>query len=343
MKILKKFLSVFMALSIMLSMLIVDASAEKEKISPPSVKISRSGKYTKVTFTISDNLIETYLKKYEDDNSARIYLKLETALITCTAFLYNGSKINYSVESYGGECVPISEYTMDGGLSKYGFDIIFKFRTNTYYSTRLLMAESGEFTYYLSTSNGKKISYGSSKSKKINLDGNDTSFLNTDVANMWVDEIGDKKYDKEKKTPSVKVTNHVDTLEEGRDYTLSYKNNTKVGTATVIIKGKGKYSGTKKVTFNIVPQKTTLTAKKKSNNKITFKWDKALGAGKYQIYYCDNSGLYRKLATIKGDKTSYTTTKLDFSKNDYRFVIRSTRTIDGKTYYSSFSEVITVK
>jgi glucan-binding YG repeat protein len=41
------------------------------------------------------------------------------------------------------------------------------------------------------------------------------------------------------------------TLIEGSDYTVSYKNNTNPGTATVIITGSGNYTGTKEVTFTI--------------------------------------------------------------------------------------------
>ena len=45
------------------------------------------------------------------------------------------------------------------------------------------------------------------------------------------------------------------TLKEGTDYTLSYKNNVKVGTATVTVTGTGAYTGTKSVTFKIVEAK----------------------------------------------------------------------------------------
>ena len=44
-------------------------------------------------------------------------------------------------------------------------------------------------------------------------------------------------------------------LEQGKDYTLSYKNNKKVGTASVTIKGKGNYKGTiNNIPFTIVEQ-----------------------------------------------------------------------------------------
>lgn len=48
---------------------------------------------------------------------------------------------------------------------------------------------------------------------------------------------------------------NVITLTRGDDYTVTYENNQKVGNATVIIKGKGKYAGTKKAKFKITPAK----------------------------------------------------------------------------------------
>lgn len=56
-----------------------------------------------------------------------------------------------------------------------------------------------------------------------------------------------------KPKPWVKVKGK--KLTRGTDYTLSYENNVKAGTATVIIKGKGKYKGTIKRTFKILSPK----------------------------------------------------------------------------------------
>ena len=58
--------------------------------------------------------------------------------------------------------------------------------------------------------------------------------------------------------PKVVIANH--TLRKGTDYTLTYKNNVEVGTATVTIKGKGSYSGSKSVTFRIRPFKDVTEA-----------------------------------------------------------------------------------
>lgn len=52
--------------------------------------------------------------------------------------------------------------------------------------------------------------------------------------------------------PKAKVKVGGVTLKKNRDYLISYKKNRKKGTATITIKGKGNYSGTRRVTFKIV-------------------------------------------------------------------------------------------
>ena len=52
--------------------------------------------------------------------------------------------------------------------------------------------------------------------------------------------------------PSVVLRYNGNKLKQGTDYTVSYSNNKSVGTARVTIKGKGKYTGTKTLTFKIV-------------------------------------------------------------------------------------------
>ena len=59
--------------------------------------------------------------------------------------------------------------------------------------------------------------------------------------------------------PTVKLDST--TLKKGTDYTVAYKNNKNVGTATVTITGKGNYAGTAKATFKITKAENTMTAK----------------------------------------------------------------------------------
>ena len=58
-------------------------------------------------------------------------------------------------------------------------------------------------------------------------------------------------YDGSPKKPSVTVTAGRKLLVKGTDYTVSYSDNTNVGTATVTVTGKGKYRGTNSANFTI--------------------------------------------------------------------------------------------
>ena len=58
-------------------------------------------------------------------------------------------------------------------------------------------------------------------------------------------------YDGKAKKPGVTVKLNGKTLKNGTDYTVSYSNNTKVGTAKVTIKGKGNYTGSVSKTYSI--------------------------------------------------------------------------------------------
>ena len=73
-----------------------------------------------------------------------------------------------------------------------------------------------------------------------------------------VDAIDDQTYTGSAIEPAVVVKAGETTLGEG-DYTVEYSNNTAVGQATVIVTGKGKYTGTLTVNFNIVKAKHNIT------------------------------------------------------------------------------------
>ncbi|MBR3318466.1 MAG: hypothetical protein IKG21_11670, partial [Atopobiaceae bacterium] len=73
-----------------------------------------------------------------------------------------------------------------------------------------------------------------------------------DLSKATVAKVADQLYTGKAVKPEPKVTLAGKTLRKGTDYALSYKNNTKVGTATVTATGTGDYSGTVSRTFKIV-------------------------------------------------------------------------------------------
>ena len=86
------------------------------------------------------------------------------------------------------------------------------------------------------------------------------------------------------------------------DYKVIYKNNVKVGTATAILKGKGDYCGSIKVTFNIVPGKPQLKVNANLNSGcVKASWNKVAGAKSYQLQWREKGGTL-KSGTVKGTK-----------------------------------------
>jgi hypothetical protein len=73
------------------------------------------------------------------------------------------------------------------------------------------------------------------------------------ISNSKVSGLGEYyKYTGKARTPSMNVVYNNIVLKKNTDYTVSYKNNTKIGTATVTVKGKGNFKGQFSKTFKIV-------------------------------------------------------------------------------------------
>ncbi len=170
---------------------------------------------------------------------------------------------------------------------------------------------------------------------EINMSGS-TSTKTKKISSLEIDDVSDYTYTGKARKPAVKIYDGDYKLVKGTDYTLTYKNNKEIGTASVTIKGKGKYTGSKTIKFDIVPKKPTIKVSEK-NGKITIKWNEIDGADKYQIYYSVDDGKYKKLATTS--KTSYSTTKLD-PDDDLKFKVRVRTEADDEYYYSSFSKTV---
>ena len=91
-------------------------------------------------------------------------------------------------------------------------------------------------------------------------------------------------------------------LVKGSDYTLSYRNNTKPGTATLTIKGKGNYQGTLTAEFTI----TTSDLNALSASAKDKAYSKKKDAYKSAIVIVDSNGKKLKAGTDYDKKLTYT-------------------------------------
>ena len=125
-------------------------------------------------------------------------------------------------------------------------------------------------------------------------------------------------YDGKAKKPGVMVKLNGKTLKNGTDYTVSYSNNTKVGTAKVTITGKGNYTGSVSKTYSIKNnfKKATISGisnksytGKNITQSITVKYNgKALKKGTdYTVSYSSNKNIGTATVKVAG-KGSYTGT-----------------------------------
>ena len=153
-----------------------------------------------------------------------------------------------------------------------------------------------------------------------------------------VSGISTKAFTGKNITQSITVKYNGKTLKNGTDYTVSYSNNKKIGTATVKIAGKGSYTGTITKTFKINPAKQEiqkLTAKSKA---FFVDWAQKGSATGYEIQYATNSKFTSaKKVTITNNKTDKTTISKLSGKKKYYVRVRSYTTVKGTKYYGTWS------
>ena len=187
------------------------------------------------------------------------------------------------------------------------------------------------------TNVGEKVYYGAwSDSKNVTA-------AKYDITKSAISGISTKTYTGKNITQSVKVKYNGKTLKSGTDYTVSYSNNKKVGTATVKITGKGQYGGTVSKTFKINPAKQKiqkLTAKSKA---FFIDWAQKGSATGYEVQYATNSKFTgaKKLDVANNKTDKMTISKLSANKK-YYVKVRSYTLVKGTKYYGEWSAVKSV-
>ena len=129
------------------------------------------------------------------------------------------------------------------------------------------------------------------------------------------------------------------------DYTVSYENNSNIGIGKIKITGIGKYNGTKKITFKIVPKGTEITKIKrlKAGFKVKWKLQKEQTDGYYIGFSTNNSfkNTDGKLVTSNSIK-SYSIKGMSIRKK-YYIRICTYKYVDGVAYYSKWSKPKNIK
>ena len=163
-------------------------------------------------------------------------------------------------------------------------------------------------TASLADTNNTQWSDGSTSAKNISWKINAKNLS----GNVTISNIADQTYTRSAITPQPTVTDTArnKALTNNSDYTLSYKDNTTVGTATITITGKGNYTGTVEKTFKIVKASVVVPTQ---NGTLTYNGSSQ--SPKWNNYNTNlmtiggttsgtNAGNYNATFTLK-DKTNY--------------------------------------
>ena len=167
--------------------------------------------------------------------------------------------------------------------------------------------------------------------------------INIQSANVSV-STNSYVFDNTAKKPSVTVKIGGKALKNGSDYTVSYLNNTKVGTATVRITGKGDYTGTITRNFTINPAKQQIQKLETRYKGLYIDWAQKGSATGYDVEYSVNANMNgaasRHLTANKPD--TLTISGLTGDKT-YYVRVRSYTNRNGKVYYGAWSDVKSIK
>ena len=148
-----------------------------------------------------------------------------------------------------------------------------------------------------------------------------------DISACTASGIIARTYNGKAQTQNITIKDNASVLKAGTDYTVSYKNNTDAGTASLTITGKGNYKGTITKTFVINKADNPMTAKAKiitakANKKTSFKKSKV-----FKIKKAKGKVTFKK---IKGKKKTKYDKKISISKTGKLTVKKGLK--KGKTY-----------
>lgn len=143
-------------------------------------------------------------------------------------------------------------------------------------------------------------------------------------------------------TASVVVKNNSVKLIKDKDYTIVYKNNVELGTATVTIKGKGNYKGKKILHFQIVPSKPKITKVTKKKTSFRVQLSSARVATGYYLYVSTTKTFSKKKTQrywITGNRFGMQ----GLVKGTYYVRVTCYGVKKGNMYKSSYSKVRKIK
>ena len=214
-------------------------------------------------------------------------------------------------------------------IENAGYDVwLAHYTTNTNYT--------GDYKIWQYTSSGK---IPGIEGKRF-----DCNFMYSGTISMSlkISNIPNQIYQGYDVEPSVTVTNGGTVLTEGTDYTVTYQNNSGIGTATVNVFGAGIYDGYINLTktFNIVPDTVqNMQISKAGTNTVDLSWSPVSGADGYTVQILKN-GKWVSVGNFVG--TSAQISGLLPGSVNYVHVAAYASS-NGKTYIGNYNTAVKIE
>ena len=135
--------------------------------------------------------------------------------------------------------------------------------------------------------------------------------------------------------PAVKVMYEGVACKQGVDYKVRYENCVKPGTATAVVQGIGKMTGTKNLKYTInLPKAKILKVTTPGYRMNKIYWQKVSGVTGYSISRATSRyGEYKNLAYLNNSYSAWTDKNANVPQV-YYYRVRTFKDIDGKRYFS---------
>ena len=164
------------------------------------------------------------------------------------------------------------------------------------------------------------------------------------IQNLSVEKPGSRVWNGSAQKPELTVKNGTYKLKKGTDYRVSYRNNKKVGLASVILTGLGKYKGSKEIFFKILPRGSSVTKYKVKGTGMTVYWEKRSGADGYQLRCAGNRKMKdAETVLLSGGDVNKASLKKLKRGNVYYVQVRTYEKVEGKKYFSKWSSAVKIR
>ena len=171
----------------------------------------------------------------------------------------------------------------------------------------------------------------------------------TPISEATVAKIAAMKYTGKALTPTPAVIYDGETLVNGTDYKISYKNNKNAGTATVTITGIGDFTGTTSTTFKINKIANPMTAKAKKSS-FTVSLSKVTSAAQtvatpITVSKAQGTVTYKKSSGSSNITVDSKTGKLTVKKGTKKgtYTVKVQVKAAGNTNYNAATKTVTLK